>query len=116
MSRPRATSARCVMNQPVRRKTDADATGDESPRRDRDILWKTPALSSGLPRQNAGADTNPLFFLPLHVKPRPGITGLRRLTFEARVRSAKLAADFAQKMRPKRKTRPGGQPGGASSK
>ncbi len=54
------------------------------------------------------------FFLPLHVKPRPGMTGLRRLTFEERVRSAKLAADFAQKMRPQRKTRPGGQPDGSS--
>ena len=54
------------------------------------------------------------FFLPLHVKPRPGMTGLRRLTFEARVRSTTLAADFAQKMRPKRKTRPGGQPDGSS--
>src|SRR6267142_2941417 len=102
MSRPRATSARCVMNQPVRRKTDADATGDESPRRDRDILWKTPALSSGLPPPEGRRGDKSSFFLPLQVKPRPGMTGLRRLTFEERVRSANLAADFAQKMRPKR--------------
>jgi len=39
------------MNQPARRKTDADATrdeslGDESLGRDRDILWKTFPMSS----------------------------------------------------------------------
>jgi hypothetical protein len=34
------------MNQPARRKTDADATGDESISRDLHILWKTFKLSS----------------------------------------------------------------------
>ena len=46
MSRLRATSTRCVMNQPAREKTDADATVDESIERDRVILWKTFGLSS----------------------------------------------------------------------
>ena len=47
------------MNQPARRKTDADATGYESIRRDSYILWKTFALSSFCPQQTSISDEKP---------------------------------------------------------
>jgi hypothetical protein len=46
MSRPRATSRRCVMNQPARENDGRGRNRDESTRRDGYILWKTSAKSS----------------------------------------------------------------------
>src|ERR1700752_1187012 len=58
MSRPRATSVRCVIKKPVRGKRTRDATNRISGY-DRDILWKTFPLSSKRPLSAKRAARNP---------------------------------------------------------
>src|ERR1700722_14855561 len=101
MSRPRATSNRCVISQPVRRKTDADATGTNQ----FDATWifcgkllHCPVSVVVRAPSSAESPENWRLSSLLTVKRRAGIAELRWLPAR----------------QPKRKPRPGGQPDGSS--